>query len=104
MRKISKILCIMFILHDALIKFDPINYTKLPEENFKIQTWFYLHWIAPVAIRNHHLHTSPHRDLIKQRTSLEIKIRPGSYSTLYKNATFTLQKGTSHVNVTKGGW
>ena len=38
MRKISKILCIMFILHDALIKFDPINYTKLPEENFKIQT------------------------------------------------------------------
>ena len=38
MRKISKILFIMFILHDALIKFDPINYTKLPRDDLRIQT------------------------------------------------------------------
>ena len=59
MRKIPKISCIMFILHDALIKFDPINYTKLPRDDLRIQTWFYLHRIPPMAIRNHHLHSSP---------------------------------------------
>ena len=38
MRKIQKSKSIMFILHDALIKFDPINYTKLPGDDFRIQT------------------------------------------------------------------
>ena len=59
MQKIPEIKCIMFILHDALIKFDPINYTKQPGDDFRMQTWFYLHWIPPMAIPNHHLHTSP---------------------------------------------
>ena len=34
---------IMLILHDALIKFDTINYIKLPGELREIQTRFYLH-------------------------------------------------------------
>ena len=59
MQKIPEIKCIMFILHDALIKFDPINYTKQPGDDFRMQTWFYLHWMPPMAIPNHHLHTSP---------------------------------------------
>ena len=35
MREILKIKCIMLILHDTLIKFDSINYTKQPPENLE---------------------------------------------------------------------
>ena len=71
---------IMFTLHDALIKFDAINYTKLPREDFKIQTWFYLHWMHPMAIRNDHLHSSAWpggRDHHDQGTTNQIHIYNG---------------------------
>ena len=35
MREIPKIKCIMLILHDSLIKYDSINYTKQPVDNFQ---------------------------------------------------------------------